>query len=170
MNVPNLPPPNKEIKTSYLELIADTDNLMTKLIGDRFRDTLQCRPGCTECCVHFSILPLEAALIRQRIKESQPTKPLKVESCPLLKENCCSIYDIRPLICRTQGLPIAYVDEGSNCIEVSACRLNFPDDHQFEKEDLLFIDQFNSRLVELNIQYCLAVGIDPQQRITFTDL
>lgn len=170
MNVPSLPLPDKAIKVAYHELIADIDSLLATLIVERFRDTLQCRPGCAECCMQFSVLSLEAAFVRERIKQFQPIKRLKDKSCPLLADNRCSIYDIRPIICRTQGLPIAYIDEGSSCIEVSACRLNFPDDHQFEKEDLLFMDQFNSRLVELNIQYCLSVGLDPQQRIALTDL
>lgn len=120
--------------------------------------------------MRFSVLCLEAALVRERLKQFQPIENSEDKNCSLLADNRCSIYDIRPIICRTQGLPIAYIDDSSSCIEVSACHLNFPDDHQFEQEDLLFMDQFNSRLVELNIQYCRAFGLDPQLRVALSDL
>ena len=165
-----MPPPNKTLKAAYYDLIANIDDLMATLIKERFRQTLNCRPGCAECCTNFSILPLEAALVKERLKQFEPVEGKEDNNCALLADNCCTIYDVRPIICRTQGLPIAYIDEGSSCIEVSACHLNFPDDHQFEQEDLLFMDQFNSRLVELNIQYCLAVGLASQQRIAIADL
>jgi Fe-S-cluster containining protein len=170
MGLQTLPPPKKALKAAYHELIEDIDSLITKLTGDRFRQTLQCRPGCAECCIGFSILPLEAALVKEGLKQLEPVDGQEGKSCQLLAKNRCSIYEIRPIICRTQGLPIAYIDESSSCIEVSACLLNFPDDHQFEQEDLLFMDQFNSRLAELNIQYCLTVSLEPRQRIAIADL
>jgi len=165
-----LPSPDKALKAAYYDLIADIDDLMAKLIKKRFRQILNCRPGCAECCIPFSILPLEAALVKERINQFKPVEGIEDKNCALLADNCCTIYDIRPIICRTQGLPIAYINEDSSCIEVSACHLNFPDDHQFEQEDLLFMDQFNSRLADLNIQYCLTVGLTLQQRIAIADL
>lgn len=106
----------------------------------------------------------------ERLKNDPPAKPKDHSSCSLLHNNLCSIYDIRPLICRTQGLPLGYVDEDSGCIEVSACRLNFADDYQFSHEDLFLMDQFNLSLAELNMQYCSAAKLDPQQRIAIAGL
>jgi len=85
--------------------------------------------------------------------------------CPLLKNDHCSIYPHRPLICRTQGLPIGYIDEIIEQIEVSACPLNFAEDHPFEYDDLLLLDPFNIRLSRLNEIYCQAAGIDEQTRV-----
>ncbi len=165
-----LPSPDRTLKTAYLKLVKDIDILAESIINNRFSQTLQCRAGCTECCMSFSVLPLEAAFIGKRLKEKQPTQKQEGTGCMLLSGDLCSIYDIRPIICRTQGLPIAYIDDNSGCIEVSACLLNFSDDFEFDQEDLFFMDQFNSRLAELNLQYCIAAGLDPKKRIALADL
>ena len=87
------------------------------------------------------------------------------ELCPLLDNDRCSIYAQRPLICRTQGLPIGYIDEDNERIEVSACPLNFPEGHPFEYDDLLLLDTFNSRLAALNRSYCRAAEIATDLRL-----
>ncbi len=165
-----LPLPNDKLKVAYLQLAADIDSLIGSLISERFKKKLKCRPGCIECCINFSVLPLEAAFIIETIKNSTPTQTDVDTKCPLLLGDHCSIYDIRPIICRTQGLPIAYIDEASGSIEVSACQINFADDYQFSQKDLLFMDQLNQILAELNLQYCNATGQDPHKRIALADL
>lgn len=163
-----MPPLDTVQKTLYLKLTADIDSLTKKLTLERFPKTLKCRPGCAECCMQFSVLPLEAALIQEHLTGRPPLLSQEDTVCALLENNKCSIYHTRPIICRTQGLPLAYVDEVSCSIEVSACQLNFPDDYQFEQEDLLFMDQFNHQLAELNSQYCLANDLDPEKRIALS--
>lgn len=170
MGLPHLPEPDKALRKAYNQLTADIENLTAKLVEKRIRQKLKCKPGCAECCMHFSILPLEAALVQERLRQSEPVGEQADGKCALLAADRCTIYDIRPIICRSQGLPIAYIDESSSSIEVSACHLNFPADYQFEQDELLFMDQFNSRLVELNIQYCLTVGLEAQQRIAIAEL
>ncbi len=209
MQSPLFPLPNDKLKFAYLQLATDIDSLIGSLISERFKKKLKCRPGCIECCINFSVLPLEAAFIIEAIKDSTPTQTDVDSKCPLLlvpyssksvKKNKktgsvfyeklrlpprhlsrlisrlpglgdhCSIYDIRPIICRTQGLPIAYIDEASGSIEVSACQINFADDYQFSQKDLLFMDQLNQRLAELNLQYCNATGQDPHKRVPLAHL
>lgn len=123
-----------------------------------------------KCCMKFSVLPVEAALINETTRKVKLKQAGDDTNCVLLLKDRCSIYDIRPIICRTQGLPIAYIDEDAGSIEVSACQLNFVNDYQFSQEDLLFMDQFNQRLAELNLQYCNVAGLDPQKRIALADL
>ncbi|MFA6283680.1 MAG: hypothetical protein WC633_06035, partial [Desulfurivibrionaceae bacterium] len=55
-------------------------------------------------------------------------------------------------------------------IEVSACALYFPEDHGFAPEDLLFMDQFNTRLAELNRAWCSKRNLDPTKRIPLREL
>ena len=95
---------------------------------------------------------------------------LQEDRCPLLMDNLCEIYPARPVICRTQGLPLAYVDEEHEAIEVSACPLNFPDGHAFTADNLLFMDQFNVRLSELNHAWCHEQGLLPDVRIPIREL
>lgn len=167
MKLPKLPPPNPSIRDDYLRLIDEIDRL-AMLLTTRLRKHIICAPGCSSCCRQFSVVPLEAALIAQELgrQTTEPAAPRTDESaCGLLVADLCSVYARRPIICRTQGLPIAYLEEERAQIEVSACPLNFTEDHPFSYEDLFFLDPFNGRLMELNRRYCLMHGLDPTVRI-----
>ena len=158
-----LPPVPETIKNEYVALVSDLDRLILTL-SQRLQSFINCAPGCSSCCQKFSILPLEAALIA--VPATASLNPISGgEQCTLLEDNRCSIYPQRPLICRTQGLPIGYVDETNEQIEVSACPLNFSDDHPFEYDDLLLLDPFNSRLAALNSSYCQGAGIAADRRL-----
>lgn len=161
----HLVPVPESLKRVYHELIEEVDRATAQL-STRLQGFVRCAPGCSSCCRSFSVFPLEAALIEDQAGKRQPQQPQQShQSCPLLIEQRCSVYAQRPLICRTQGLPIAYVDEISEQIEVSACRLNFSDEHPFELDDLFFIDPFNARLAALNSSYCEHGGLVPEARI-----
>lgn len=159
----SLPPVPEPIKAAYRALIADVDRLAADL-GIRLQRHIRCGPGCSSCCRVFSVLPLEAALVAEQ--RGRPRLPANAEdACPLLAEQLCTIYAYRPLICRTQGLAIGYIDEVNEQIEVSACLLNFSEKHPFDYDDLLLIDPFNNRLTELNATYCESAGLDPHRRL-----
>lgn len=163
-------PPEAPLREGYLQLRAEIDACAALLIR-RHQSFITCAPGCSSCCSEFSIVALEAALIAEQLtrprSEPQATAaPVKIAPvCGLLIDHHCSIYPHRPIICRTQGLPIAYVDEALARIEVSACPLNFVPEHPFEHDDLLFLDPYNGRLAELNHRYCLAHKLDPTARL-----
>ncbi|MCX5865515.1 MAG: YkgJ family cysteine cluster protein [Deltaproteobacteria bacterium] len=156
----------------YHQLIAALDAEIAR-IGEMHGATLSCGPGCASCCLAFSVLPIEAACLREAIGALPPTSRELLgcnlaesdNRCPLLIDDLCSIYAARPVICRTQGLPLAYVDEERQAIEVSACPLNFPDDYDFAPESLLFMDGFNARLSELNHLWCRTQALAPNKRI-----
>ncbi len=170
MTVQLLPVPADRVREAYLQLIADIDMMMEKNISMHFQDVMKCGPGCSDCCVSFSVLPLEAAFIAQKLSMAHPVKGKNLTKCLLLSDDLCQVYAIRPVICRTQGLPLGYVDEFAGTIEVSACPLNFPEDFPFTQENLFFMDQFNLRLAELNAEYCEDSGVDPDKRIPLGDL
>jgi len=156
----------------YHQLLAALDAEIVR-IGALHAATISCGPGCASCCLAFSVLPIEAACLRRAIGALSAASRERLERnladgsdrCPLLLDDLCSTYGARPVICRTQGLPLAYVDAEREAIEVSACPLNFPDDHAFAQESLLFLDGFNARLSELNRLWCLEKGLDPDRRI-----
>jgi len=161
----------------YHQLITALDAEITR-VAKLHAGALSCGPGCASCCQAFSVLPIEAACVREAIgaldtaSQEQLGRNLAEDDdrCPLLIDDLCAIYAARPVICRTQGLPLAYVDEEREAIEVSACGLNFPDDHGFAPEDLLFMDQFNTRLAELNQAWCGTRNLDPTKRIPLREL
>ena len=162
----------------YHQLIAALDAEIGR-VAQLHAATLSCRPGCASCCRPFSVLPIEASCVREAIGALDTASRERLDRnraegdacCPLLIDDLCAIYyAARPVICRTQGLPLAYVDEERQAIEVSACGLNFPDDHVFAPEDLLFLDPFNLRLAELNQAWCSTRKLDPATRIPLREL
>lgn len=95
-------------------------------------DQMACKPGCTECChpalsvVRVEALAILLALSRLTEAERAPLREAAADAgrarCPLLApDERCAVYPLRPLICRTHGLPVLE-DEG-----VSLCPLNFRD-------------------------------------------
>jgi hypothetical protein len=115
-----------------------------------------CREGCDQCChARFGVFELEAAPIRERLarmsKEdpklrarvrAQADDPAHADRCALLVDGRCSVYEERPLICRSQGLPLL-VDE-----RVDWCPLNFTDGSP-PRESVLSLDALNAPLVAL---------------------
>lgn len=161
----------------YRQLLAALDAEIVR-IGALHAATISCGPGCASCCRAFSVLPLEAACLLTAIGALPTTSRERLERnlaggddrCPLLIDDLCSVYAARPVICRTQGLPLAYVDAEREAIEVSACPLNFPDEYAFAPESLLFMDGFNARLSELNHIWCRTQRLDPDRRISLREI
>jgi Fe-S-cluster containining protein len=165
-----LPEPPPELVRQYRQLLADLENAMAAAGTGA---ALHCRPGCASCCISFAVLPIEAAILQAAIAgrpHPSPPSPPAENLCPLLVGDLCSVYAARPVICRTQGLALAYVDEERETIAVSACSRNFADDFLFQPERLLFMDAFNDRLSSLNMEYCRLQGTAPDRRIPIREL
>jgi len=153
------------------------DQLTAKL-QTRYSKHLVCRAGCAGCCHHhLSVFAIEAEEARAAIEaapapiracvEEQAREVIKREAqgepapCPMLVDNRCSIYESRPLICRTQGLPLLMEAEDGER-EVDFCPLNFTgagavDD--LEGDHLIPLDALNLRLALLNLEYCRETGL-----------
>ncbi len=165
----------------YQQLIADVDDLTSQL-NERYKEHLQCGAGCSGCCHHhLSVFAVEAAVLteaiqalpeamQQRIQqqaEDVKNREAKGESvaCPLLVDNLCSVYESRPLICRTQGLPLLYeADDGAQ--EIDFCPLNFTTDEaiaELADEQLVPLDLLNLKLAMANVSYCRSEGLNDEQ-------
>ena len=167
-----LPEPAEAVRLAHRQLIDELDLRIACLSAERFDGQLRCRPGCTSCCKPFAVLAVEAAIIAAALAASSQPPPATGdgESCLLLHRGLCTVYDLRPVICRTQGLPLGYPDEEAGTIEVSACPLNFTLEFPFTHDDLLLMDGFNRRLAEINLEYCRRAGLPPEQRIPLAEL
>jgi uncharacterized protein len=91
---------------------------------------LQCRLGCTSCCVDgLTVFDAEADHIRRRhadlLARGVPQPP---GACAFLgEEGACRIYADRPYVCRTQGLPLRWIEqeEDGDAVEFrDICPLN----------------------------------------------
>ncbi len=77
-------------------------------------ERLQCRLGCAQCCVDdLTVFAVEAARIAREawalLREGEPHPP---GACAMLDPQtlACRVYDSRPYVCRTQGLPLRWLD------------------------------------------------------------
>lgn len=159
-----LSPPDP-VKKKYRILIDDIDREITRITTPPLGLNITCKPGCFDCCIHFSVFAVEAALLLDQLKEEKVVLTENHDFCLLLKNKRCSLYDVRPIICRTQGVPLGYIDELTGSVEISACHHNFSEEYQFIQEEVLFMDSYNRRLFELNRDYCTYCGLEPYTRI-----
>lgn len=104
---------------------------------ERNPDQFACREGCSQCCHRrFGVFEVEAALLREHLARiatgdpelrsrihGQADDPRHAGVCPLLVDDRCVAYEVRPLICRAHGLPTA-IQQGDE-LHVDVCRLNF---------------------------------------------
>jgi Fe-S-cluster containining protein len=119
---------------------AHFDNFFKK-----YSSEMNCGRGCSQCCIaHLTVFPVEAQLIldwftglsvdaRKDISKNWKAGEQEPKRCVFLSDNLCGIYEVRPTVCRTQGLPlkvakIATPDEDAGKeFELSLCELNFRD-------------------------------------------
>jgi len=74
------------------------------------------------------------------------------ESCTFLINGVCSVYDSRPAICRTFGLPALHRNDKQEG-EISWCELNFTqtdENFEFQADGIIDIDMLNIKLSGVN--------------------
>ncbi|HBL77578.1 MAG: hypothetical protein A2W90_03305 [Bacteroidetes bacterium GWF2_42_66] len=139
----------------YIALRNDIDRLSARLFT-LHKKHVQCKKGCDLCCMDYSIFPVEFHYIKNKLaSEGMPSvsKPEDENTCIFLKNHECTIYEHRPVICRTHGLPFLYVNSETEEWELSACELNFTDFNDFDAKNTFPQDKFNSRLFLLNEEF-----------------
>ncbi|MFT5291655.1 MAG: Fe-S-cluster containining protein [Planctomycetota bacterium] len=133
---------------------------------------LECKRGCSACCCDdLTVFQVEADRIRAQFPEVLGTTPHAVGACAFLDdEGACRVYDARPYVCRTQGLPLLYFQENEReeiVEERSICELNL------EGEPLDDIDMDDCWIigpVELQLQQLQQSASGDQARVALRDL
>lgn len=155
--------------------LSDYRSLLAKVsakfdeIHRRQEHRMACGRGCSACCApDLSVFAIEREnilrLIRstpgleEKLRRLEIENPHQGQRCRFLDENhACSIYEARPIICRSHGAPVFSKEEGEAVVDV--CPLNFQDDPSLETlvgEDFINIDLLNQILALIN------QGFDPQ--------
>lgn len=149
-----------------VRLRARVDDHFTQAVA-RTPDQFACRPGCESCChQRFSVFEVEASPIREALAQLARTDPearrrirergedTELRECALLLDGRCSVYEQRPLICRSHGLPIGVreSDEPGSPLRLDHCPLNFSDGHgdrDIPRASVLVLDAINQPLAVL---------------------
>lgn len=147
----------EEFYLKYKKLRDEIDALSQQL-EKQHQKHMKCQAGCDQCCMDYSIFPIEFYSILDALKQAQTIPGFTIQNdkskCVFLNAGQCTIYTERPVICRTHGLPLLYMNENEEW-ELSACELNFTafNMDKFTDENTFPQDKFNSRLFMLNKQF-----------------
>ncbi len=154
---------------NYQELVKRVD-LLCDTIGERLKGHLACRKGCDACCLHLSLFAVEAAAVAEAIKSLPASKRLTLRQraknavhdgpCPLLEDHVCLIYQARPMICRTHGLPILSRNDGD--AEVDFCPENCRELTALSGDMIIDLDRLNTALATINGLYLRESGAEDQ--------
>jgi hypothetical protein len=102
-----------EAQASLRALHAEVDRAAAE-VAERQRGRLRCGRGCAACCIDgLTVYEVEAERIRRAhgalLGRGAPHAP---GACALLgSEGECRVYADRPYVCRTQGLPLRWLEE-----------------------------------------------------------
>ncbi|MDA8099441.1 MAG: YkgJ family cysteine cluster protein [Nitrospiraceae bacterium] len=102
--------------TTLVDLHRKVDEAAAYL-RDLHKERLQCRPGCASCCIDdITVFAIEAENIASHNTRLLETGiPHARGACAFLDElNRCRIYEQRPYVCRTQGLPLRWMSENDH--------------------------------------------------------
>ncbi len=132
---------------SLRSLHDEVDREATR-IADGHGARLQCRRGCCQCCVDdLTVFEIEAENIRlthaSLLLQEEPHQP---GACAFLDaEGGCRIYANRPYVCRTQGLPLRWMDDGD-------------DGELVELRDICPLNDEGTPIIELTEDECWTIG------------
>jgi Fe-S-cluster containining protein len=159
----------------YLQLVEQIDK-WTSEMTNRYKQQLACRKGCDLCCRRrFSVAAVEAYNIalayRQLPSQVQQRVGETTDACAFLIEGACSIYESRPAICRTFGLPSLHRNEQEEAV-ISWCELNFTntgEDFEFQADGIIDIDTLNTKIAGVNGLFLKESGLTVE-RIALEDV
>ncbi len=95
---------------------GDVDAAVSR-IRSRLGGMIRCRRGCSWCCIDsITVFEVEALAIARHNREVlERGTPHPDGACAFLdKEGSCRIYPHRPYVCRTQGLPLRWLEESGS--------------------------------------------------------
>jgi len=138
-----------QILEKYKKLLSSIDALCEKITNNS-DGGITCHTGCSSCCeAGIRLCPLEAFSIKQWSRRQTP--PKGNGSCIFLENDLCSIYDVRPVICRTHGYPLLY--NGDESLELSLCEKNFTSVGSIDSSLFVDMEKINALMAALNLEF-----------------
>jgi uncharacterized protein len=159
---------------NYFALLSRVDEL-TSGTAARFAAEMACRPGCDACCRHLSVFAVEAAALRAALAGVGEEQAALVrakggdaapeDACPLLHDGLCLLYEARPIICRTHGLPLLIDRDGEKGVDF--CPENFRELASIPGDAVIDLEKLNAILTAINALYLQA--FPGPERLTVAD-
>jgi Fe-S-cluster containining protein len=115
---------------------------------------LQCKRGCSSCCVdELTVFAVEADHIRRHHEDLLAAGAPHAEgACAFLdEEGACRIYAERPYVCRTQGLPLRWIAEDEEEQEEEQRR-------PVELRDICPLNETGETIELLRVEDCWTLG------------
>lgn len=167
--------------------LRDKVDVFSTGVAARRGDDLQCRSGCAGCChVELSVSAVEAAAIRERLATLSSDEKAQLRArldqrkdhpvsgdgeaprCVMLRDDDrCAIYTARPLVCRSQGLPLLYPaanipqaaqrGQTADGRALTICPLNFQDAPP-QSADILDAERVDVLLALINRRFAEDAG------------
>lgn len=136
-----------QARSELAELYSGIDDECARLSAVHAR-RLRCRRGCSSCCVDdITVFEIEARHIRHHHGALlNGGRPNPVGACAFLDdEGACRIYEQRPYVCRTQGLPLRWLEESAGGATA-------------EMRDICPLNEAGDPLVDLDAAECWTIG------------
>lgn len=143
------------MSSRYRELTGKVDAFFAR-VQTRHAADMRCGAGCDSCCrTRLTITGVEAAAVKDHVAAMapeararlgevarRPYDPANMRCAALEDDGRCLIYDGRPLVCRSHGVPVRIYGEydGRRLPIVDACFKNFTDGPQKADPDCI-LDQ-----------------------------
>ena len=133
----------KALEEFYREVDEAVRRLSTLHAG-----RMRCVRGCALCCMDgITVFEVEAEYVRHHGRRLIETlEPHPEGACAFLDgQGSCRIYPYRPYVCRTQGLPLRWIEETEDGIPV-------------EMRDICPVNEAGPPVEELSPDHCWTIG------------
>lgn len=158
---------------ALLEYFAARDKIdeAYEAVAARRAADLSCARGCHQCCVDgLSVLSVEAAAIEQHLATaglSAAPAPSAAGCAFLDADGACTVYEARPVVCRTHGIPLRMLDDAPATGTVGrplrvlqgveVCELNFTE-REWADADVLDVERISALLLVVEQRYRARTG------------
>lgn len=148
--------------TNYYQLLTEKVDHQFEKVYVKHASSFACKVGCHSCCQpDLTVSLVESEAIKsflqnnpdrmKVVKELASENPHENTRCSMLsRDGTCSIYEIRPLICRSHGAPVlVQLSETQEALDT--CPLNFQEGLDvLDSGDWINLETLNTLLALIN--------------------
>ena len=137
------------VRLDEYEQLAEKVDAFFERVQGRYGAQMRCASGCSDCCGHqltISVVEAEAMARALATRDAETRRRLAARAaalagasgpCPALEaDGRCAVYEARPLVCRSHGVPMHVPAQGALPVlnegleledgsRVACCHLNF---------------------------------------------